>query len=477
MSPSHGPDQPPPPTGCPLHDNAVPLPDFAADDVDPADYLEGLRATHGALAPVDFEDGVAAWLVLDYSALAEVLKDPHRFPRASNHWREQTEGRFGPDKSSYTLFSDRGGLNALCLDGEEHRRRRAAIKWALDSLGGARVRVDAAQLADTAVNGFCTAGQADIVTDFAAVVPALMLNRWFGMTQDEFGYLVECMARQWEVDADSTAAQQRLVEHGARIAEAKRAALKAGEIGPGHDLVAALVSAPQNLSDMEIAFDLELLIAASVDPVKNLIASTVHLLLTDRAIATEVAGARVSVSDAVDRVLWTDPPIATLPGRFPTTDVVIEGRSVRAGEGLVPCYLAANRDPKLGAQTLGSGNQSYLSFGAGAHACPARGLGIGAVAAAVETLRRRLPDLRLAVPAADIRPLPTVYRRGPRSLPVAFTPAPVQETATGGAPWNPSNSPSGSTPARATSTGRPDSSVESAPLSRFVSRVMSLFGR
>ncbi|MFC3518874.1 cytochrome P450 [Streptomonospora nanhaiensis] len=475
MSPSHGQDGPP--AGCPLHDNAVPLPDFTADGVDPADYLEGLRATYGALAPVDFEAGVAAWLVLDYSALAEVLKDPHRFPRASGHWREQVEGRFHPGMAIHTLFSDRGGLNALCLDGERHRRRRAAIKWALDTLGGARVRIDAAQLADIAVDGFCAEGRADIVTDFAAVVPALMLNRWFGMTQEEFGDLVECMARQWEVDADSIQAQQRLVKHGTRVAEAKRAALKAGEIGPGHDLVAALVSAPQNLTDIEIAFDLELLIAASVDPVKNLIASTVRLLLTDRAIASEVAGARVSVSDAVDRVLWTDPPIATLPGRFPTADVVIEGRTVRAGEGLVPCYLAANRDPKLGAQTLGSGNQSYLSFGAGAHACPARGMGIGAVATAVETLRRRLPDMRLAVAADDIRPLPTVYRRGPQSLPVTFTPAPVQATANGGAPWNPSNSPSGSTPEPPTSTDRPGSSVGSAPLSRFVSRVMSLFGR
>src|SRR5699024_6937397 len=113
MSPDVSPGGPAPGPGCPLHDNAVPLPDFTAEGVDPADFAEGLRATYGALAPVDFEDGVAAWLVLDYSALAEVLKDSERFPRASGHWSEQTEGRFRPGMSIHPMFSDRGGLNAL----------------------------------------------------------------------------------------------------------------------------------------------------------------------------------------------------------------------------------------------------------------------------------------------------------------------------------------------------------------------------
>ncbi|GAB3494893.1 cytochrome P450 family protein [Nocardiopsis coralliicola] len=472
MSPDPSAKAPPP--ACPLHDDAVPLPDFATEGIDPADYLEGLRATYGPLAPIDFEDGVAAWLVLDYTVLATVLKDPERFPRASRHWTEQVEGRFRPGMAIHPMFSDRGGLNALCLDGEKHRRRRDAIQWALSTLSVPQAGDDARALADRAIDAFCRDGEADLVEQFASVVPVMLLNRWFGMTQDEFGAIVASMAEQWAAGKDSTRAQHRLVKHATGVAQAKRAALEAGTIQSDNDLVAALVSAPQNLSDMEIAFDLELLIGAAVDPVKNLIGSTLRFLLTDRSAAAEVAGRRVQVSDAVDRVLWSDPPIAAMPGRFPMEDVELGGTAVRAGEGLVPCYLGANRDPKLGPVALESGNQSYLSFGAGPHGCPARSVGTGVVVAAVEALRTRLPDVRLAVPAEELSHLPTLYTRGPAALPVVFAPAPEKSPEPGAEAWN---SPSGSTPPHATSKDRPASSASMGLWSRFASLVRSMYGR
>ncbi|GLU50062.1 hypothetical protein [Nocardiopsis ansamitocini] len=447
----------------PLHQNAVPMPDFSKGG-DPADFVEGLRATFGPLAPVLFEDDVAAWLVLDYEALSQVLGDHVDFPRASGKWTEQVEGRFRPGMAIHPMFSDRGGLNALCLDGAKHERRREAIDWALRVLTPKRVTTDAARLANNAIDAFSERGQADLVADFAAVVPGLILNRWFGMTEQEFGQVVQSMTEQWNAGADSTQAQQRLVKHGTKVAAAKRAALAKGEVGPHDDLIAALISAPQGLSDIEIAFDLELLIGAAFEPVKNLTASVLRLLLTDHAARAEVASAYTPVEAAIDQALWRDPPIAAMPGRFPTKDVEVAGQPVRAGEGLVPCYLAANRDPKLGSHQLDSVNQAYLSFGKGVHACPARDTGRGIVTSAIWALLRRLPDVRLAVPAEEITLGPSLYSRGPQSLPVTFTPVTPRET-TGEQQWD--ASPTSSTPAPSTSRPKPASSESSGRSSLF----------
>ncbi|MCZ2265105.1 hypothetical protein IRJ14_21260, partial [Isoptericola sp. QY 916] len=63
---------------------------------DPAARYEALRSRWGALAPVDLEPGVPAWLALGHAEVAAVLRNEAMFSRDARHWRYEAEGLVGP---------------------------------------------------------------------------------------------------------------------------------------------------------------------------------------------------------------------------------------------------------------------------------------------------------------------------------------------------------------------------------------------
>ncbi|MER6398876.1 hypothetical protein ABT263_22910 [Kitasatospora sp. NPDC001603] len=62
----------------------------------------------------------------------------------------------------------------------------------------------------------------------------------------------------------------------------------------------------------------------------------------------------------------------------------------------------------------------HLSFGGGSHYCPATALGRVHARIALETLLDRLPDLELAVPAAQLVWRTGFMKRTPERLPVMW---------------------------------------------------------
>ena len=73
----------------------------------------------------------------------------------------------------------------------------------------------------------------------------------------------------------------------------------------------------------------------------------------------------------------------------------------------------------------------HLAFGQGVHFCLGAPLARLEGQIAINTLLRRIPDLRLAVPRQALRRRPGLVLHGLKSLPVAFSPRrePVFQTA------------------------------------------------
>ncbi|MEV0277521.1 cytochrome P450 [Streptomyces sp. NPDC050610] len=432
-------------------------PDFAAD---PTAFYERLRR-YGPTAPVELSPGVHATLVTDYRAALEVLRSPEKFAKDARRWRALADGRVGPDNPVVPMMGYRP--NCLFSDGEAHRRLRQAVTDSLGRVDPTALRGYVERSSDTLIDRFSPYGEADLLGSYAKVLPLLVFNQLFGCPPAIGERLVGAMSAIFDgVDAERANAQatQSFIE----LIGLKREQ-------PGADVTSWLLAHPANLSDEEMIHQLVVLMGAGTEPQQNLIANGLRLLLSDDRFAGDLSGGAMPVEDALDEVLWLDPPMANYGVHYPVHDLDFGGVRLREGEPVVISYAAANNDPGLLSDQRG-GNRAHLAWSAGPHTCPAKDSARLIAAVAVEKLLDRIPDLELAVPADRLVWRPGPFHRALTALPVRFPPVPVPMPAPvrdqfdetpGDSRWNVRPAQSQSTPPATTSTPKPPESASRGP--------------
>ncbi|MER5472426.1 cytochrome P450 [Streptomyces sp. NPDC002685] len=395
------------PPGCPAHQSLY-GPEFAAD---PAAVYRRLREA-GPTAPVELAPGVRATLVTGYEAALHVLRSPETFSKDPRHWTDLADGTVPTDSPVVPMMMYRP--NALFTDGEEHRRLRGAITDSLARVEPSTLRGYVERSAGTLIDRFAPLGTADLLGEYAQVLPLLVFNHLFGCPVGHGVRLVEGMSGIFDgVDAEE--ANELLTTTLLDLVALKR-------WRPGPDMTSWLMEHPAALTDEEMIHTLVVLMGAGTEPQQNLIANSLRLLLSDDRFAGDLSGGTLPVEDALDEVLWTDPPIANYAVHYPRHDVVYEGTLLRVGDPLVVSLAAANTDPALTSDQR-TGNRAHLAWSAGPHTCPARSPARLIAAVAVEKLLDRIPDLELMVPVEKLEWRPGPFHRALAALPVSFPPA------------------------------------------------------
>ncbi|MER5639763.1 cytochrome P450 [Kitasatospora sp. NPDC002227] len=454
-----------PPPGCPAHQAPVdvtPLYGSAVAD-DPHGLYARMRERHGAVAPIELEPGVEAWLVLGYAELLELTRNEQLFSKDSRRWRVPREGRLKPDSRLLPMTSWRPTL--LNMDGAEHQRLRGAVAQTLARIDHRELRETTENAANSLIDSWGPDGTADLVSQYARRLPLLVFTRLLGLPAEAGPHLIELISHFVDSSEKSVRANAEFQAILVDLVKRRRAE-------PGQDLTSWLLAHPAGLSDEETVHHLVVILVAGNETTINWTGNTLRLLLTDRRFRSTLAGGRLTVSDALDEVLWRDPPTQNFPGRWATSDTVLGGQYISAGDLLVLGLAGANADPAVhgaGGPNAGHiGNRAHLAWGAGRHVCPAQHPARLIVETAVETLLHRLPDLQLAVPANELSWRPSPWSRALVSLPVlysAFTPprTPAPERPA----WTPPTSaprttstPTGSTPSEPTSTERTSDSAK-----------------
>ncbi|EKX63556.1 cytochrome P450 [Streptomyces ipomoeae] len=422
-----------PPPGCPAHE---PLygPGFAAD---PATVYRGLRE-HGPTAPVELAPGVRATLVTSYEAALHVLRSTETFSKDPRRWNDFNDGTVPKDSPVVPMMMYRP--NALFSDGEEHRRLRGAITDSLARVEPHTLRGYVELSADMLIDRFAPAGEADLLGEYAQVIPLLVFNHLFGCPTEYGLKLVEGMSGIFD-GVDAERANELLTTTLLKLVTLKRKQ-------PGADMTSWLIAHPAGLTDEEMIHTLVVLMGAGTEPQQNLIAGSLRLLLSDDRFAGDLSGGSLPVEDALDEVLWTDPPMANYAVHYPMRDVLYEGALLKAGDPVVVSLAAANTDPAL-TNDRRAGNRAHLAWSAGPHNCPAQSEARLIASVAVEKLLDRLPDVELAVPVRELEWRPGPFHRALAALPVTFPPAPV----VGATPAETGPAP-GTRPERPHGTGR-----------------------
>jgi cytochrome P450 len=375
-----------------------------------------LRARWGAVAPVDLEAGVPAWLVLGYDEAVAVLRNELLYSRDARHWRYVAERRLARDSAVRAVLSPGDGVHHV--DGAPHRRLRAAVDEALAAVDEKRLARTVSVTCDAVIDRLAARGEADLVRDYAVAVPVMVLGELLGLS------LADARRMHELVDAlrsGTVAACPAAVEHENLLAMT----VAQHRAEPGDDLTSALVGHPAHANDLEVMGAVGAAFGMGHDGEVAWIASTLHLLLTDGELGARVRGGRLDLDGALDEVARRRPPLPHLLPRYALQDCELGGQHVAAGDAVVVAVAAANVDqavrPEDPWEELGS--RFHLTWGTGAHACPAPRLGSLVCRIAVERMLHRLPDLMLTVPPDAVEPSGSPWSSYPRRLPVRFTEA------------------------------------------------------
>lgn len=418
MTPHHPPTIPDgvvPPPGCPAHGGGAGL-QRLAEIADPSGTYERLRRQYGAVAPVLLHGDLPAWLVLGYRENLDVMRTPRLYTRDSRHWSAFQEGRVAADSPLMPMV----GWQPICAftDGAEHTRLRSAVVDSLDAISRHGMRRYVKYFTHQLVARFSESGRADLVSDFVERLPMLVVSRIIGMSPDKGPLLVEPTLDLIR-GSDTAPASNQLVT---RVLE-DLVAHKAGS--PGEmDLATRLLAHESELNHTEVVEHLRLLLVAGHQNTVNLLIQTLRLMLTDSSFRGRLSGGYMTLPEALDQVMWDNPSLSVLPGRWALADHTLAGQHIKHGDMLLMGIAAAHVDPEQRPDLSVSmaGNRAHLALGSGPHACPGGDIGRAIADTGIEVLMELLPDIRLAVPDSSIRITTDWMTSRPSALPVEFTP-------------------------------------------------------
>ncbi|WP_181138697.1 cytochrome P450 [Streptomyces sp. Ru73] len=420
----HSSSTPAPPPGCPAHtqSTARPWQRIYGPDAEPlGPVLERLRQQYGDVAPVLAPGDIPAYLILGYHAIRDAMQTSNRLTCDSRRGRVYQEGLITADHPLAPMTAYQPVM--AFEDGAPHQRLRNAVTDSLD-FNRHSLRRYIGRYANRLIDGFAGRGTADLVAEYAAQLPALVIAWMYGLPEEESPALVSAVR-------DLTSGNERAAEGNAFVTRTMQELVERRQAGEtsshtlGRDFVSRLLEHESGLSEQEVVEHLRLVFVAGYTPTVALIANTLLEILTQRQFSQNLTSGQMTLPEALNRVLWDHPPISLLPTRWAAGDMVLGGQQIRAGDMIILGIEAANADPAARRPGLSvEYNEGHLSFSTGPHECPfpARTTGQAIAEEGIDILLNRLRDLELVVSEEVLTWQSAWVSRRLLSLPVKFTP-------------------------------------------------------
>ncbi|WP_181449323.1 cytochrome P450 [Nonomuraea aridisoli] len=421
---------------------------------DPQAIYAELRRRHGAVAPVEIAPGIEAHLVIGYRAAVDVLTNVGGvWSKNPSAWQSRLPDT--PEAAGVIAMLGHRP-NALFSDGAEHARYRKAISDCFQQVQPHKLRQMVIEVSDSLISRFAAKGEADLVSDFARLIPARIFNLLFGRPDSDSAGLTQALSDMMEADGETGArGSDAFSRYIGELIQAKYAER-------GDDLTSWFIDHPAALQPDELAQTIVLVVAASYEPTANLIANTVSRMVSDDRYYSSLTNGALSTYDALMEALRAEPAMSNYGPYFVRQPVHFHGTWIQPAELVLVSYSAANTEPAMVPDELRSDGGAYLGFGAGPHRCPASDPAVLIAMTAIERLTSHLCDLELTVPREELLWRPGPFHRALAHLPVRFTP--IRPDQPGDTPW--AVQPQSSlTPSEPISPARSAGYVTSAPWS------------
>jgi cytochrome P450 len=198
---------------------------------------------------------------------------------------------------------------------------------------------------------------------------------------------------------------------------------------PRQDLLSTLMTAEvdgEHLSERDIISFFVLLLVAGHETTTNLLANTMMCLTEHPAAMQELVARPELVPDAIEEVLRYRSPVH-VQFRLTTTDTVLGGQQIKAGQIVLTMLAAANLDeaqfPNATTFDIHRPVNRHIGFGFGIHFCLGAPLARLEVRVALEAMLKRLPHMqRVSSIPLELKPMYNIY--GLKHFPITFSPHP-----------------------------------------------------
>jgi cytochrome P450 len=382
---------------------------------EPSPELAELRA-HQPVAQLVLPDGKTAWLVTRYHDVRQVLIDP-RFSRA---------GAASPDVPNTGLGSFQYET-ILGMDPPEHTRLRKLVAKAFTARRVDELRPRVAKLVDELIDRMQTLPRpVDLVEHFSLPLPVQVICELLGVPADDrhrfHGWSDQMLGDLNRDPREMQEAFELLAAYLAELIAAKRAA-------PADDLMSALIVARDQgdkLSERELVLMGISLLIAGHETTANQLNMFLLTLLRFPEEFDKLRADPDSIPRAVEelmRFVQLGEGSAGMP-RVATEEIELSGVKIPAGAAVLPSIGAANRDPAMVEEPdrldVSRPELSHLSFGAGIHHCLGAQLARMELQEALRGILRRMPNLRVVVPDAELAFKRGMILRSLEALPVTW---------------------------------------------------------
>ncbi|GAB7187017.1 cytochrome P450 [Kitasatospora sp. Ki12] len=364
------------------------------------------------ISRVSLWDGAPSWLVTRHEDVKAVLSDP-RFSSDS--------ARPGfPFISAGARQLSAGRPTFIRMDDPEHARLRRMLTGEFMIKKVEALRPEIQRIADDLLDRMTTGRTgADLVREFALPLPSLVICLLLGVPYRDHDFFQECSRVLLHRDSTAeevAAAQQRLGDYLYALTDSKRAE-------PDDGILSRLVARGE-LDTAEIGVMARLLLVAGHETTANMTAMSVLALLRNPDQLDHLRRHPESVTGAVEELLRYLTIVHSGLTRVATEDVELGGVRIRAGEGVICMINTANRDaaefPDGDELDVTRDARRHLAFGFGVHQCLGQPLARLELQIALDTVLRRLPGLRLAVPFEEVRFRNEMLVYGVHELPIAW---------------------------------------------------------
>ncbi|MFI6799407.1 cytochrome P450 [Streptosporangium canum] len=372
----------------------IPYPFQWTPPMEVPDGLRGLREK--ALVEVRLPSGDTAVMVTRYKDVRRLFADE----RLSKNIARPGVARISADNE---LFVD----PEIDADPPDHTRMRGLVTKAFTARRIELLRPFAQAITDDLVEKMAEGrGPVDLNEALAFPLPILVICKLLGIPPEDRnkfrrlvdGFLSVTKLPPQEVEECRKGLWDYLVE----LIAAKRA-------DPEDDLIGALIKArdedDNRLSEHELHFWTQSLLIAGYVTTASQIGTGTAVLLHRRDLVEEIRADYSLVPSAVEELLRTQimgSSIGTL--RYALTDIELsDGTMIKSGSSVLLSEESANMDESVFTDPftldIRRKENHHMTFGAGIHYCVGAALARMELQVATESLLRRFPDIRLAVPA------------------------------------------------------------------------------
>jgi cytochrome P450 len=372
------------------------------------------------------------FFVTHYDEVIATLLD-RRFsvdPR-SGMTAEQVEQQEAKTPEEFRLLS----RSIISIDPPDHTRLRKLVQPSFTGRGIQALRGSIQQVVDDLLDqaelDAAERGEAapdrrmDLIEAFAYPFPVTVISDMLGIPREDRETIrgwTEDLLRvdRGRVDEEVRAGLREFIDYLTELFERKR-------LAPADDMISRLVHAEEDgdvLDEDEVLATVFLMFLAGHVTTVNLVGNGVVALLTHPGQLAKLKADPGLARGVVEETLRYWGPVDFIGRRIAREDVEVGGTVIPTGEQATVSLASANRDPERFADpdvfdiTRADANR-HVAFGKGMHVCLGAPLARVEGQVAFDTLFRRYPDLRLAVPAEEVR-WGGSFLRGFARLPVLF---------------------------------------------------------